>query len=78
MGAVAEGRVLALSACAKSEGLTGFRIDFVGRGLPAHKAIIQRCLEKGSVSWGRCKVKGGRSGPNDSSYTSREGCGWGC
>ena len=30
VGAVAVGRVPALSACAESEGLTGFRIDFEG------------------------------------------------
>ena len=75
MGAVAVRRVLALPAAAESDGLTGFRIDFVRRGLPAHGAIIQRCLEKGSVSWVRWKVGGGRACPTDSSYTSREGCG---
>ena len=48
-----------MSAGAKSEGLTGFRIDFVRRGLPAHGTIIQRCLEKGSVSWGRWKAGDG-------------------
>jgi len=41
VGAVAVGRVLALAAGTKSEGLTGFCIDFVGGGLPAHGTIIQ-------------------------------------
>ena len=40
MGAVAVGRVLALSAGAESEGLTGFRIDFVRRGLPTHGSSL--------------------------------------
>ena len=52
MGAVAEGRVLALSAGAKSEGLTGFRIDFVGRGLPAHGLIIEQSLKNESSNCG--------------------------
>ena len=42
VGAVAVGRILALSAGAESQGLTGFRIDFVRRGLPAHGLIIEQ------------------------------------
>jgi len=53
VGAVAEGRILALSAGAKSEGLTGFRVDFVGRGLPAHRLIIEQSLENESANCGR-------------------------
>ena len=52
MGAVAVGRVIALSAGAESEGLTGFRIDFVGRGLPAHGLIIEQSLENESSNCG--------------------------
>lgn len=59
MRAVTVGGVLALSAAAESEGLTGFRIDFVGGGLPAHGMIIQCKFEKGSVSWGRWNAGGG-------------------
>jgi hypothetical protein len=58
VGAVAVGRVIALSAGAESEGLTGFRIDFVRRGLPAHVLIIEQSFENGSSN---CEeVKGGR------------------
>ena len=53
VGAVAVRRVLALSAGAKSEGLTGFRIDFVGGGLPAHELIIGQSLGNESVNCGR-------------------------
>ena len=59
MRAVTVGGVLALSAAAESEGLTGFRIDFVGGGLPAHGTIIRCKFEKGSVSWGRWKAGDG-------------------
>ena len=46
-GAVAVGWVLDLGAAAESEGLTGFRIDLVGRGLPAYCLIFEksRCVE---------------------------------
>ena len=59
MGAVAVRRVLALSTGAESEGLTGFRIDFVRRGLPAHGFIIEQPLDNGSANCGRWK-EGGR------------------
>ena len=52
MGTIAVGRVLALSAGAESEGLTGFRIDFVGRGLPAHGLIIEQSLKNESSNCG--------------------------
>jgi len=58
VGAVAVGRVLGLSAGAESECLTGFRIDFVRRGLPAHGLIIGQSLENGSVNCGRWKAEG--------------------
>ena len=41
-----------MSAGAKSEGLTGFRIDFVGRGLPAHGLIIEQSLKNESSNCG--------------------------
>jgi len=47
-----------LSAGAKSEGLTGFRFDFVGRGLPAHVLIIGQSLENESVNCARWKPGG--------------------
>ena len=53
VGAVAVGGVLALPAAAESEGLTGFRIDFEGRGLPAHELIIGQSLGNESVNCGR-------------------------
>jgi hypothetical protein len=55
VGAVTEGRVLALSAAAESEGLTGFRIDFEGRCLPAHRLIIEQSWENESANCGRWK-----------------------
>jgi len=48
VGAVAEGRVLALAAGAEGEGLARFGIDFVRRGLPAHELIIEQSFEKES------------------------------
>jgi hypothetical protein len=59
VGAVAVRRVLALSAVAESEGLTGFRIDFERRGLPAHGFIIEQSWENESANCGRWK-EGGR------------------
>ena len=47
-----------MSTGAESEGLTGFRIDFVGRGLPAHGFIIEQSLEKESANCGRWKAGG--------------------
>ena len=52
VGAVAVGGVLALPAAAESQGLTGFRIDFEGRGLPAHGFIIEQSLENESAKCG--------------------------
>jgi hypothetical protein len=76
MGTVAVGWVLALSTAAESEGLTGFCIDFVGKRLPAHEAIISQASWKES---GKCeKMKGEKVGLTHSSYTNREVCGWGC
>ena len=42
-----------MSAAAESEGLTGFRIDFEGRCLPAHRLIIEQSWENESVNCGR-------------------------
>jgi len=53
MGAVAVGGVLALSAATESKGLAGFRIDFVGGGLPAHGLIIGQSFGNESVNCGR-------------------------
>ena len=50
MGAVAVGRVLGLATATESKGLAGFRIDFVGGGLPAHRLIIQQLLENQSAN----------------------------
>jgi hypothetical protein len=52
MGAVAVGRVLGLATATESKGLAGFRIDFVGGGLPAHGLIIQQLLENQSANCG--------------------------
>ena len=48
-----------MPAAAESEDLTGFRIDFEGIGLPAHRSIIEQPLEKESANYGRCKMDGG-------------------
>ena len=45
-----------MSTGAESEGLTGFRIDFVRRGLPSHGFIIEQSLEKESANCGRWKA----------------------
>ena len=58
MRTVAVGRVLTLAACTESQGLTGFRIDFVRRGLPAHGLIIEQSLENESLNCGRRKAEG--------------------
>ena len=46
--------------------MTGFGIDFVGRGLPAHRLIIEQSLKIESSNCGRWKVGGGK----------RRACGW--
>ena len=53
MGAVAVGRVLGLATATESKGLAGFRVDFVGGGLPAHGLIIRQSLGNESVNCGR-------------------------
>ena len=60
MGTVAVGGILGLATATESKGLAGFRIDFIGGGLPAHKLIIEQSLENESSNCGRWKVESGR------------------